>query len=150
MLTAVVLQLRPVAEAGLPRSHGWHVFTAVRDLLGSRDPNLAHMLHENHDRKPLTCSRLGGVAKRDRENWLLSPDQLYTLRLTGLTPIVSQHLLQLWSEVRGLRIKDAVFSVGRVSLTRTTIATQGRSVMRTCGPAGPRSRTHRSRRPSIF
>jgi CRISPR-associated endoribonuclease Cas6 len=117
MLTAVVLHLRPVAEASLPRSHGSYVYNAVKDLLIRKDPNLGDMLYKEQERKPFTCSPLGGMEKGDRESWHLSPDKLYTLRLTGLTPAISQHLLSLWPELRGLRIQNAVFSVEDLSIS---------------------------------
>jgi CRISPR-associated endoribonuclease Cas6 len=117
MLTAVVLHLRPVAEVSLPRSHGSFVYNAVKDLLIREAPKLGDALYKEEERKPFTCSPLLGMEEGDRENWLLKPDKLYTLRLTGLTSEISQYLLSLWPEVHGIRIQNAVFSVEGLSAT---------------------------------
>jgi len=64
----------------------------------------------------LTCSLLAGTDRREGVDLLLSPEQIYTWRLTGLTLEISQHLLCL-SPSRGIRIDQAVFVVEKVSTT---------------------------------
>lgn len=49
---------------------------------------------------------------------MLSPDRIYTWRLTGLMPEISQHLLHL-SPSSGIRIDKAVFVVEKISTTPT-------------------------------
>ncbi len=117
MLTAVVLHLRPVVQTRLPMSHGSFAHAAALDLLLRLDPQLSHLLHEPARSKPFTCSSLGGTDRREEFDFLLSPDQTYTWRLTGLPSAVSQHLVRLGPELGGMRIGEAVFSIAKVSLT---------------------------------
>lgn len=117
MLTAVVLHLQPVAEARLPISHGAYAYAAALDLLLRLDPLLSHVLHEEEGHKPFTCSPLGETDQREGFNLLLSPDRVYTWRLTGLTPTVSQQLLRLSPQLGGIRMGEAVFSIVEVSTT---------------------------------
>jgi len=115
MLTAVVLHLRPVAAVRLPVSHGSFAHASAMDLLVRLDPLLSHLLHHTAERKPFTCSPLGGATRREGFNFLLDPEQLYTWRLTGLTAAVSQQLVRLSPQLGGIRIGEAVFSVVDVS-----------------------------------
>jgi CRISPR-associated endoribonuclease Cas6 len=115
MVTAVILSLQPVAEARLPVSHGSFVHAAAMDLLLRLDPLLSHTLHQAAERKPFTCSPLGGTDQREGFDYVLSPDRLYTWRLTGLNAEISQQLLRLSPQLGGIRIGEAVFSVAHVS-----------------------------------
>lgn len=117
MLTAVVLHLRPVAESRLPISHGAYAYAAALDLLLRLDPSLSHSLHEAARHKPFTCSLVMGIHRREGFDYLLSPDQLYIWRLTGLKEDVSQHLLRLSPQLGGVRIGEAVFSIAEVATT---------------------------------
>ncbi len=115
MLTTVVLHLRPVVQTRLAISHGSFAYAAALDLLLRLDPHLSHLLHEPARSKPFPCSPLGGTDRREEFDFLLSPDRIYTWRLTGLTSIVSQHLVRLTPELGGIRIGEAVFSIAQVS-----------------------------------
>lgn len=120
MLTAVVLHLRPVAEARLPVSHGSFIHAAALQLFLRLDPLLSYTIHQQEGRKPFTCSPLMGTDRREGFELLLSPQQLYTWRLTGLTPHVSQNLHEaaaLPSRLGGINIKEAVLTIERVSTT---------------------------------
>lgn len=117
MLTSVVLNLRPVAETRLPISHGTYAYAAVLDMLLRLDPPLSRTLHEPARSKPFTCSPLGGTDRREGFDFLLSPDQLYTWRLTGLAETISQQLLRLSPQLGGIRIGEAVFSIEDLATT---------------------------------
>lgn len=115
MLTAVVLHLHPVAETRLPVSHGSLAHAATMDLLLRLDPLLGHILHQSEGPKPFTCSPLMGAERREGSDYILSPERLYTWRLTGLTSQISQQLLRLSPQLGGIRIGEAVFSIVEVS-----------------------------------
>lgn len=114
VLTAVVLHLRPVAEARLPVSHGSLVHAAALDLFLRLNPGLGHALHQRRGPKPFTCSPLGGRERREGGELVLSPEQLYSWRLTGLNEAVSAELLRLSPNLGGIRIGKAVFSIAEV------------------------------------
>lgn len=125
MLTAVVLHLRPVAEARLPKSHGSFAYAAAREALVGLHSPLGRILtlHKGNkekeaERKPLTCSLLAGTDPQDGVDLFLSPDHIYAWRLTGLTSEISQHLPHL-SPPDGIRIDKAVFFVEKVSTAPT-------------------------------
>lgn len=115
MLTAVVLHLQPVGEARIPVSHGSFTYAAALELFLRLDPALSRALHETASHKPLTSSSLAGPAQRGDFELLLTPDQVYTWRLTGLTPEVSCQLLRLSPALGGIRIGEAVFAIADVS-----------------------------------
>lgn len=115
VLTAVVLHLRPVAEARLPVSHGSLVHAAALDLFLRLNPGLGHALHQRRGPKPFTCSPLGGLERREGVEFVLSPERLYSWRLTGLNEAVSAALLRLSPKLGGIRIGKAVFSIAGVS-----------------------------------
>ena len=117
MLTAVMLHLRPVAETRLPVSHGSYAHASAMDLLVRLDPLLSHTLHQAEGPKPFTCSPLRGAERREGFDFILSPQQLYFWRLTGLNAQVSQQLLRLSPELGGIRIGEAIFSLVEVSTT---------------------------------
>nr|BAL52692.1 CRISPR-associated protein Cas6 [uncultured prokaryote] len=117
MLTAVVLHLRPVAEVRLPVSHGSFAHAAAMDLLLRLDPLLSHTLHQSEGHKSFTCSPLLGVDRREGFEYILSPEQLYFWRLTGLSSEISQQLVCLSPQLGGIRIGEAVFSLVEVFTT---------------------------------
>lgn len=117
MLTAIVLHLQPVSAARLPVSHGAFANAAALDLFLRLDPALSKDLHDPSPDKPFTVSLLRGTPVRDAHDLVLSPDQVYFWRLTGLTPRVSENLLSITSAVGGVRIGDAVFHLVGVSVT---------------------------------
>ena len=117
MLTAVVLSLRPVAETRLPVSHGSFAHASAMDLLLRLDPLLSHAVHEAGGPKPFTCSPLIGAGRREGFDYILSPEKLYTWRLTGLSPVISRQLLRVSSQLGGIRIGEAVFSIAGVATT---------------------------------
>jgi CRISPR-associated endoribonuclease Cas6 len=117
MLTAVVLHLRPVAETRLPISHGAFAYAAASNLILRRDPRLSHALHQAEGRKPFTCSPLMRTERREGYEYVLTPDQVYPWRLTGLTEEVSRHLVELSPDLGGINFQEAVFSIDHVSMT---------------------------------
>ena len=126
MMTAVVLHLRPVAEARLPLSHGSFAHAAALQLFLRLDPQLSHRLHGEEGHKPFTCSPLGGTDRRDGFDLILSPSQLYSWRLTGLTSEVSQLLQRVSPQIGGINMQDAVFSIDQVSTAREQHPEAGR------------------------
>ena len=117
MLSAIVLSLRPVTDARLPISHGSFAYAAALELFLRRDASLARALHEAKSHKPFTVSPLMGAVAREGTDLLLSPEEVYTWRLTGLTREVSEHLLCFTPDIGGVRIGDAVFSIANVATT---------------------------------
>lgn len=117
MLAAVVLHLQPVAEARLPVSHGSFAHGSAMDLLLRLDPLLSHTLHRAEGPKPFTCSPLMGAERQEGFDYILSPDQLYTWRLTGLSTEISRQLLRLSPQLGGIRLGEAVFSIAGVATT---------------------------------
>ncbi len=117
MLSAIVLSLQPVTEARLPISHGSFAYAAALELFLRREAALARAMHEAKPHKAFTVSPLLDAEVRERNDLILSPDEVYTWRLTGLTREVSEHLLCFAPDMGGVRIGDAVFSVADVATT---------------------------------
>lgn len=115
MLTAIVVQLQPVAAVRLPISHGSFAHAATANLILRLNPLLSHLLHEQDDRQPFTCSPLLDADQRDGFDYVLSPERTYAWRLTGLTQEVSEQLLRISSALGGINFKDAVFTIVDVS-----------------------------------
>ena len=113
-LTAVVLILRPIADARLAVSHGAFAYTAALDFLLRLNPALSRALHLAAPRKPLTCSLLTGAQERSGSYLVLDEHNTCTWRLTGLDPFVSECLLNLSPDLGGIRIGEAVFTIAAV------------------------------------
>ncbi len=114
MLSAVVVNLRPVAVAHLPFSHGTFAYAAALELFLRQNPTLARTLHEMRPYKPFTVSPLLNTHLKDDNGFILSPQETYSWRLTGLIEEVSQYLLSLSPASGGVRIGDAVFTIDEV------------------------------------
>jgi len=115
MLTAVVMGLRPVAEARLPRCHGGLAYGAAMDLFLRLDPRLSRALHEGGGPKPFTVSPLVGPF-RGEGGWLwVRPGEKYFWRITGLTGAVSECLGRLRAGGWGVRFGGAVLEVEEVA-----------------------------------
>ena len=68
MLLSTVFVLRPMADVMLPMTLGNAVYTAVLQLIGAYDRDLADWLHDAQGPKPLTTSPLQGpMTARDRQ-----------------------------------------------------------------------------------
>lgn len=117
MLSAIVLKLKPIVEDHLPLSHGTFAYAAALELFLRKDETLAKALHEAKTYKPLTVSPLLNADVKSGGNFILSPEEIYTWRLTGLTQEVSEHLIQFAPEIGGVRIGNAVFSIVDVAKT---------------------------------
>ena len=117
VLVAVVLTLKPVERSYLPISHGTFAYAAALELFLRRNESLARRLHQSQLQKPLTVSPLMGVSERDGNTYVLCPDSVYSWRLTGLSEEVSQHLCQFNTDMGGVRIGNAIFSITHVAKT---------------------------------
>lgn len=114
MLAAIVLHLQPVTLARLPVSHGTFGYAAALEMFLRLDPLLAKTMHQVKPHKPFTVSPLLDAEMTGKE-LVLSPEKVYTWRLTGLTKEVSEHLLNFSANMGGVRIGDAVFSIVKVT-----------------------------------
>lgn len=110
-LCAVVLELQPITEIRLPISHGNFAYTALLDLFLRLHPTLSNELHQFNSHKPFTVSPLWGNLNRQGNDYLLSPEESYRWRLSGLTAEISGQLPMLLPEVGGVRIGPAVFMI---------------------------------------
>ncbi len=115
MLTAIVVGLQPVAEARVPVSHGALAYAAALDLFWRLDPGFSRFLHNDAPQKPFTVSPLFGPLRREEGELLLTTEFIYSWRITGLTPAVSERLLKVSPASGGARLKEAVFSITTVA-----------------------------------
>jgi CRISPR-associated endoribonuclease Cas6 len=116
MLLSTVFVLRPMADVMLLMTLGNAVYTAVLQLIGAYDRDLAAWLHDAQGPKPLTTSPLQGpMTARDRQV-LVQHDQTYWLRVTSIEARLS-HILQAIEErpPQTLRLHSGQFVVERVS-----------------------------------
>ena len=91
MLTAIVLTLTSTTDATLPAHLGRANYAATLETLQSLDPALGPALHDGEGPKPLTCSGLlDGHGYRTSVR--VRAGKEYAVRITGLTPLVSQAL----------------------------------------------------------
>ena len=94
MLTSVVLMLSPRQNSRLPLHLGRAHYAATLALLDSVCPGLSDQIHDWPGSKPLTCSGLNGPTERSEELVKVDKGQEYWVRMTGLTPPVSQALIE--------------------------------------------------------
>lgn len=91
MLISLTLTLLSPTTATLPAHLGRGNYAATLARLQEIDPALGARIHDGDGPKPLTCSGLLH-ARGDHNNLLVRADARYAVRLTGLTPAVSQAL----------------------------------------------------------
>ncbi len=93
MLVSIVTTVETDTETLLPRNVGRAHYAAILQRLHAVAPSLVTAIHNSDGPKPLTCSDiLNGRGNRDGTR--LEPGTPYYLRVTGLTPDVSQALLE--------------------------------------------------------
>ncbi|MEZ4864395.1 MAG: CRISPR system precrRNA processing endoribonuclease RAMP protein Cas6 [Caldilineaceae bacterium] len=91
MLISIVLTLTSSTDATLPAHLGRANYAATLARLQALDPALGPTIHDGDGPKAITCSDLlGGRAARD--HMPIRAGERYYVRLTGLTPPVSQAL----------------------------------------------------------
>lgn len=89
-LLAVVLTIRPIADATVPGHLGRAVYAQILRWIDSVDPVLAQSIHDGDGPKPLTCSGLIGARRSAVDARQVGVDQTYFIRLTGLSMSVCQ------------------------------------------------------------
>lgn len=116
MLMSTVFVLRPMADVMLPMTLGNALYTAVLQLVGEYDHNLAAQLHDTNGPKPLTTSPLQGPVTVVEKQLRLQRDQDYWVRVTSVAEGLSQALLHLEAHPPPtLRLHDGQFRVMQVS-----------------------------------
>lgn len=91
MLISIVLTLTSATDAILPAHLGRGNYAATLACLQALDPALGSVIHDGDGPKPITCSGLlNGRVFRD--SMAIRAGEPYYLRVTGLTPLVSQAL----------------------------------------------------------
>jgi CRISPR-associated endoribonuclease Cas6 len=91
MLTSIILTLTSEQDGVLPAHLGRAHYAETLKVLGQVDAALATEIHEINGPKPLTCSGLWGATGRS-DNVTVRAGESYQVRVTGLTPPVSQAL----------------------------------------------------------
>ncbi|MCB0044720.1 MAG: CRISPR system precrRNA processing endoribonuclease RAMP protein Cas6 [Caldilineaceae bacterium] len=92
MLVSLLLSLRACGDACLPGHLGRANYAEVLTQIQRVAPDVSAQIHAgNHGPKPLTCSGLWG-ARTTRQGAEIKQDQVYTLRVTGLTVQVARSL----------------------------------------------------------
>lgn len=114
MLTALVIGLQPIAEARLPMSHGALAYASALELFLRLDPYLSRSLHDDAKQKPFTVSPLFGPVCRKDGELIVTSDETYWWRITGLTPAIAERLAQLTPTIGGVRLQEAVFTIATV------------------------------------
>lgn len=114
MLTAIVLELRPVAEGSIPLSHYGMAYAAALDLCSRVDRQFTESLHDDTQKKGLTVSPLGGPFEQEGMELRVTPNATYTWRLTGLTAPIARHLLELSLELGEVRVGETHFRIAAV------------------------------------
>lgn len=115
MLTSVVLTLDPQKREVLPIWHGSFAHAAALDLFLRNNAKLARAMHADDERRPFTVGNLQMQKEFATERGFeVSPGQLLTWRITGLTEEVST-LLQSIRAGTGVRIGAAIFEITQVA-----------------------------------
>lgn len=92
MLVAIQVPLTAADDHELPADVGRANYAEVLNQFNRIDRTLANLVHEGDGAKPLTCSSLIGPRTNGR-SLFVRRGETYSVRLTGLTPEVSQGLL---------------------------------------------------------
>jgi CRISPR-associated endoribonuclease Cas6 len=92
VLVALKISLTADHDADLPAHIAWANYAEVLNHFNRIDRSLATIVHDREGTKPLTCSSLLG-ARSDGRSLFVRSGEKYAVRVTGLTPEVSQGLL---------------------------------------------------------
>lgn len=120
LLYSLVLELQPRQEALLAPTQGYHAYALLLQIVKWRDAGYASYLHELPGAKPFTVSPLRGKVKRQGNYVLVSPAEVYRLRLTVLQEEVFARLLDALLHLpgdRALSLEAAAFGLRRVVTT---------------------------------
>jgi CRISPR-associated endoribonuclease Cas6 len=113
MLISLILTLQSPKPALLPHHLGRANHAAVLAQLNRVDPLLGAQAHAGDDGpKPVTCSDLFG-ARMDRQGCHVGTGESYTVRVTGLTPSISQalHMAFIEAPPQEWTVTDHTFEV---------------------------------------
>lgn len=91
MLISIILTLRSETPATLPAHLGRANYAALLNRLAQHDAALVQRIHDGDGPKPLTCSGLLNAPPQGG-SVPIAANEPYYLRITGLTPEVSQRL----------------------------------------------------------
>jgi CRISPR-associated endoribonuclease Cas6 len=87
------------------------------DLFLRLDPPFSRSLHDDAPQKPLTVSPLFGPARHQNRELVLTSDAIYSWRITGLTPAVSERLSKITPALGGVRFGNTVFTIATIAMT---------------------------------
>jgi CRISPR-associated endoribonuclease Cas6 len=116
MLLSTVFVLRPTADVTLPMTLGNAFYTAVLQLVGEHDRDMAAQLHNADGPKPFTTSPLQGPVTAADKQLRLQRGHDYWLRVTSLDAEISRLLLAIEEQPpQAMRLHDGQFIVAQVS-----------------------------------
>lgn len=94
MPMALMMQIRPVANAKVQPNLARATHAAILKLIQAANPNLAQQIHDEIGVKPLTVSNVLGL-KPQANHAMVTTSADYGLRVTLLTPVL-EDLAQTW------------------------------------------------------
>jgi CRISPR-associated endoribonuclease Cas6 len=136
MLTAIVLTLVSETDATLPAHVGRANYAATLAALQALDPALGPAIHDGEGPKPITCSGLLN-GRRQRDRMPIRAGEPYFVRITALTPPVSQALEEalLHQPPATWVIADQPFSLAHICCDPTQDERSGRTTYETLAAA---------------
>jgi len=90
MLLSWVLKLQPLEATPVPSNLGRAAHAWFLEQVGAADAPLAAELHGGQGLRPFTVSNLWELGRERAPQAILSPERSYTLRVTSLSPALSQ------------------------------------------------------------
>ena len=115
-LRSTVFTIQPSAETTLPKTMGRAVWVCVLGLIGSRKPDMAAALHDDHGLKPAAASPLQGPFTVDGDRLRLQSGQDYWFRVSSVAPALSDVLGSIEAQPpRTLELDRQPFEVAAVS-----------------------------------
>ena len=115
-LRSTVFTIQPSAETTLPKTMGRAVWACVLGLIGSRKPDMAAALHDDHGLKPAAVSPLQGPFTVEGDRLRLKSGQDYWFRVSSVVPALSDVLSSIEAQPpRTLELDRQRFAVVAVS-----------------------------------
>jgi len=92
-LFSVYVVVHPLQAGWIPLAHGYHAYSLFLNIIRTSDPALAEKLHAGEQVKPFTVSILNGKMPRNGAQFTISPDVIFSLRLTFMDSDIFSHFL---------------------------------------------------------
>ena len=116
MPSSTVFVVQPTSQTTLPKTMGRAVWACALGLIGAQQPDMAAVLHDSTDLKPVATSPLQGPVTVEGHRVRLHPGETYWFRVSSVAPPLSHILADIEAQPpRTLELDRQRFDVIMVS-----------------------------------